>query len=160
MRAAKTFFNWASRPVPGPNEAIDAIYSDAERDGDMAAARAAFVRFTALEAAYDPALVDTYADDGVVVERTIENGAERRVREVPLKRYKALLTQALSVSRKAREVSTHADIKVDRIAPGWVIIRSRRAYTHARAPAPYEVTLRREPDGAWRIVKEVATLIL
>ena len=127
---------------------------------DIAAARAAFAQFVKLEAAHDPALVDMYAEDGVVVERMIEAGVEKPAREFPLQRYKASLARALTVSRKANETSTHRAVTLEWVAAGWVLVRSIRAYTHSRAPAPYEALLKREADGCWRVAKEIATLVL
>jgi hypothetical protein len=132
--------------------------ADAKRD--LREARAAFARFIALEAAHDPALLELYADDGVVIERWIEGGVEKPAREVPLRRYKEKLAQALAVSRKAGEASRHSDISYERVAPGWVIVRSWRDYTHSRALAPYEAILKREPDGHWRVTKEIAAVVL
>lgn len=126
---------------------------------DVAAARFAFERLIALEAAYDPQLAHAYSDEGLVIERIIQNGRERR-REIPMRRYRAALPYALMLSARAKERSVHADVALQRIAPGWVSIRSRRTSTQSRAPGPYEAVFRREGDGRWRIVKELATLVL
>ncbi len=139
-------------PIPAPH--------NPGREQDLIEARAAFERFLALEAGHDPALVNAYAEDGMVIERVIEKGVERPTREFPLRRYKALLAQALAVSAKAQEASSHRGVSYERLAPGWVLVRSIRFYTHDRGPAPYEATLKREADGVWRVTKEVATLIL
>jgi hypothetical protein len=149
-----------------PAAAFDAARSllsprpDAARDREVAAARSAFETFLALEAAHDPALVDLYAEDGVVIERVIDAGVERPAREFPLRRYKASLARALAVSRKANETSSHRAVSYEWVSTGWVMVRSIRAYTHSRAPAPYEAMLRRETDGCWRVAKEIAIVML
>ena len=130
------------------------------RDADLRAARAAFERFIALEAAHDPALTMLYAEDGVVIEQIVERGVERPAREFPLKRYKAALRNSLALSAKARETSVHRGVSYEWLSPGWVQVRSIRTYTHARSPAPYEALLKREDDGCWRVTKEIATVIL
>jgi hypothetical protein len=130
------------------------------READLREARAAFERFVALEAAHDPALAALYADDGVVIEQVIERGIERPAREFPLQRYKAALCETLAISAKAREASSHRGVSYEWLSPGWVKVRSIRAYTHARGPAPYEALLKREADGCWRVAKEIATIIL
>lgn len=127
---------------------------------DVAAARFVFERLIALEAAYDPALAALYSDDGLVIERIVQNGRERRRREIPMRRYRAALPYALLLSSRAKERSAHADMALQRIAPGWVSLRSQRTSTQSRAPGPYEMIVRKESDGAWRIVKETATLVL
>ena len=139
-------------PQRGQEEAV------AERD--LREAREAFAAFIALEAAHDPAVVDSYAEDGVVIERWVEDGCERPSRELPLKRYKEMLTEALQISRKAGEHSTHRRVTFQHVAPGWVVVRSQRDYTHSRAQAPYEAVLKREADGRWRVTKEVATIVM
>ena len=132
----------------------------AEFDRDLREARDAFERFAALEAAHDPALVDLYADEGVVIERWFEDGYERTPREYQLSRYKELLIQSLSISRKANEHSQHRHVSYERVAPGWVVVRSQRDYTHSRARAPYQAVLHRGGDGRWRVTKEIATIVL
>ncbi len=145
--------------VIDPENPADAIFTDAAHDLDLAAAREAFTRLVALEAAYDPALAECYADDGVVIENTEEKGARKRTREMPIRRYKAQLKEALAASRQARIASSHSEIRIERLGPGWAVVRSLRACTQSRAPAPHEVTFRRDGDGVWRVVKEVATLV-
>lgn len=141
-------------------EAQDVIADDSDRQADIEAARALFTRLTELEAAYDPAVAELYADDGVVIEKTIEMGVEKRAREIPMRKYKAVLGHALRVSQRAQESSSHSHVSAKRVAPGWVIVRSLRRSTKSRSEAPYEILVRREGDGAWRIVKETASLIV
>jgi hypothetical protein len=144
----KTFWAGAkparSKPAPGK---------------DLDAARALFRRLKALERAYDPALASLYADDGVIIERTVENGVERRQREAPMSRYKATLPEALRVSKLAREHAVHARVEALHLAPGRVVVRSQRRSSQSRKAAPYEIEVCRGEDGVWRIVKEVATLV-
>ena len=127
---------------------------------EMAQAQIVFEQLIALEAAYDARLGELYADDGVVIERTLDQGVVRRTREIPVPRYRAALEASLAFSKKARERSFHTQILADHQGPGWVTVRSMRRSSQARQPAPYEVTLRREPDGNWRIARETATLLL
>lgn len=126
---------------------------------DVRAARAAFDALIALEAAYDPRVAELYADDGVVVEQRIDQGQARPAREIPMRRYKAALAQALAISAKAREQASHEGVEAIAIAPGWVRIRSMRRSSQSRAAAPYEAVLRRMEDGAWKVVKEIAVLV-
>lgn len=127
---------------------------------EIEAARAVFALFVELEAKFDPAVVDLYADDGIVIERHQIDGVERRAREIPMKRYKAVLARALAKPNHAPEVAIHAQVQFERIAPGWVSVRTVRRSSASRAAAPYELLLRRGGDGAWRIVKEAATVAL
>lgn len=124
---------------------------------ELSEAREVFDRLVALEAAYDPRLADLYAPDAVMVETTLERGVVRRSREIPAERYCACLPEALENSRKAGATSSHANILAHHLAPGWVAIRTLRSSSLARAPAPYEVILRREPIG-WRIARETAAV--
>lgn len=127
---------------------------------EMAQAQVVFEQLIALEAAYDARLGALYAEDGVVIERTMDQGIVRRTREIPVARYLAVLEASLAFSKKARERSFHSQIFADHQGPGWVAVRSMRRSSQARQPAPYEVMLRREPDGNWRIARETATLLL
>jgi len=127
---------------------------------EVAQARAVFDRLVALEAAYDCALGDLYAEDGLVVETVVENGAPRRIHEIPASRYRAHLAKALDFARKADERFSHSDISLQHLGPGWVSVRSLRRSTRGRAPGPYELLIRRCADGAWRICKESATRVI
>lgn len=161
MRRARDFLTAADEATM-----IDAIADEGGgiMDGgvqdDIAAAENVFSKLAALEASYDPAVAELYADDGVVIERMVEAGVEKRVREIPVRRYRALLAQAMAASAKARLRSSHSQIQTRRIAPGWVLVRSLRDTSHARAPSQHEILVRREPSGDWRIVKETATIVL
>jgi ketosteroid isomerase-like protein len=142
--------------LPGAKEAR------AQREAaarDIAEALAAFDALVALETAYDPRAADLYADDGVVVERRIEGGAERAPKEIPMRRYKATLPLALKISAKARETAIHEAVEAQAMAPGWVRLRSHRRSSQSREAAPYEAVLRRMEDGCWRVVKEIAVLV-
>lgn len=143
--------------------ALKPFRDDAEEAAEAAeieAARVVFAQFVALEAAFDPAVIELYADDGIVIERQHVGGVERRAREIPMKRYKAVLARALSKPNHAPEMASHAQVQLERIAPGWVSVRTVRRSSASRAAAPYELLLRRGGDGAWRIVKEAATVAL
>lgn len=128
--------------------------------GEIDAAMATFDRFVALERAFDASVADLYADDGIVIERIIADGVERRAREIPMQRYKAALARALRAHAHAPEVASHSQVRAERIAPGWVSVRTLRRSSASRAAAPYELLLRRGGDGVWRIVKEMATVAL
>lgn len=127
---------------------------------EVAQAREVFDRLVALEAAYDTALAELYAEDGLVVETLMENGAPRRTREIPAQKYRAHLPGALDFARKAGECFSHSDVCLQHLGPGWVAVRSLRCSTRGRAPGPYELLIRRCADGAWRISKESATRVL
>ena len=127
---------------------------------DLAAARATFDRFVELEAAFDPRVAELYADDGIVIERVEVEGVERRTREIPMRRYKALIAAAFADHRHAPETATHSQIRLERFAPGWVRVRTLRRSSASRAASDYEIVVRAGSDGVWRIVKETATLAL
>lgn len=128
---------------------------------EMAQARAVFERLVSLEAEYDPALGDLYSEDGVIVETRDEPGNPvRRNREIPARRYRAALPTALGLAAKAGERFSHDDVSVQHLGPGWVAVRTLRSSSRARRAGPYELLIRRDADGAWRICKETATLVL
>lgn len=127
---------------------------------EMAQARAVFERLVSLEADYDPALGELYSEDGVIVESRTEAGSVRRDREIPARRYRAALPGALTLAQKAGERFSHQDVSVQHLGPGWVAVRTLRSSSRARRAGPYELVIRRDPDGAWRICKETATLML
>lgn len=127
---------------------------------DLAEAKAVFDRLVALEAAYDPALGDLYAEDAILIETTVENGTVRRTTELPARRYKAHLPDAMAFAQKVGEQFVHSDTCLDHMEPGWVAVRSLRGSRLGRAPGTYQLIIRRCPDGAWRICKETATRIV
>jgi len=146
----------ALRPFPADARRDD----DREELAELADGATTFARFVDLERAFDPAVIELYADDGLVIERIEHSGVERRAREIPMRRYKAALAHALARRAHAPETAAHADIRYERIAPGWVRVRSLRRSSASRAPADYELVLRKSNDGAWRIVKEIAVVAL
>jgi len=150
---AMSLARFSANPFRGPQDA-------GEAEAEISAARAAFDRFVELESAFDPAVVDLYADDGIVIERMEVGGVERRAREIPMRRYKAALGRALADHNHAPESASHSQIRMERIAPGWVSVRTLRRSTASRAAAPYELVLRLGADGTWRIVKEMAVVAL
>jgi hypothetical protein len=74
-------------------------------------------------------------------------------------RYKATLDETLRLSRLAKECAVHEQVKTIHLAPGRVLLSTQRRSSQSRTAAPYEIEIERGPDGRWRIVKEIATLV-
>jgi hypothetical protein len=82
-------------------------------------------RYIALEAAFDPAVADLYADDAVIRNRRTYPTGEVREATVPAAQYKAWIARR---SRSPRRRTTSAAIPA-------VSTRRRRARADCRAPA-------------------------
>jgi len=65
-------------------------------------------RYVALEAAFDPAIADLYADDAVIRNRRTYPTGEVREATVPAAQYKVLIRQAIPLARAKNDISRYS----------------------------------------------------
>lgn len=135
----------------GPLAAADA----APGTDRVAAARAVFEKYVALEHAFDPTLADMYADTAVIRnKRTYPSGNVRDV-SFPAPQYKALIRKAMPQARAHKDVSTYS--KVNAVAEGDAVrITASRFSELKQYSSPLSLLLRKGDNGRWLIVEELS----
>ena len=110
-------------------------------------------RYVALEAAFDPAVADLYADDAVIRNRRTYPTGEVREATVPATQYKALIRQAIPLAKAKNDLSRYSGCTYTAAEPR-VRIACARFSTLKDYTAPISLLVGPGPDGAWLIFEE------
>jgi len=117
-------------------------------------AEALFDRYVDLEHAFDPALVDLYADEARIEHRLIVAGQRPIVRTWSGKQYKDLLRGALAKAKETRQDLNYYTA-VDYLQQGSrVRIKAMRYAELQKVVSPLELLVGPDRSGAWRIYEE------
>lgn len=112
-------------------------------------------RYVALEAAFDPAVADLYADDAVIRNRRTYPTGEVREATVPAAQYKLLVRQAIPLAKEKNDVSRYSGCTYAAEAARVRIVCARfsvlKNYT-----APISVLVGPGPGGGWLIFEELS----
>jgi hypothetical protein len=131
----------------------------AEAQGLSADARAKaeqiWTRYVALEAAFDPAVADLYADDAVIRNRRTYPTGEVREVTVPAAQYKLLVRQAIPLAKARNDISRYSSCTYSAAAERVRVVCARfsvlKNYT-----APISLLVGPGPTGAWLIFEELS----
>jgi hypothetical protein len=119
-------------------------------------AEALFARYIDLEHAFDPALVDLYADNARIESRIIVVGRPPTVRTWSGAQYKELLRRALQKA-KEKKLDLNYYSAVNYLAEGGrVRIKAMRYAELQKAVSPVELLVGPDASGAWRIFEELS----
>jgi len=110
-------------------------------------------RYIALEAAFDPAVADLYADDAVIRNRRTYPTGEVREVTVPAAQYKALIRQAIPLAKAQNDISRYSGC-VYTAAGARVRMACARFSTLKNYTSPITLLAGPGPDGAWLIFEE------
>ena len=110
-------------------------------------------RYVALEAAFDPAVADLYADDAVIRNRRTYPTGEVREVTVPAAQYKALIRQAIPLAKAQNDISRYSGCVYTAAAPR-VRIACARFSTLKNYTSPITLLVGPGPDGGWLIFEE------
>ena len=110
-------------------------------------------RYIALEAAFDPAVADLYADDAVIRNRRTYPTGEVREATVPVAQYKALIRQAIPLAKAQNDISRYSGCVYTAAGPR-VRIACARFSTLKNYTSPITLLVGPGPDGAWLIFEE------
>ena len=112
-------------------------------------------RYVALEAAFDPAVADLYADDAVIRNRRTYPTGEVREAVVPAAQYKLLVRQAIPLARARNDVSRYSGCTYAAEGARVRVVCARfselKGYT-----SPISVLGGPGPAGAWLIFEELS----
>jgi hypothetical protein len=112
-------------------------------------------RYVALEAAFDPAVADLYADDAVIRNRRTYPTGEVREATVPAAQYKLLVRQAIPLAKARSDISRYSGCTYAADGPRVRIVCARfsvlKNYT-----APISLLVGPGPAGTWLIFEELS----
>ena len=112
-------------------------------------------RYVALEAAFDPAVADLYADDAVIRNRRTYPTGEVREATVPAAQYKVLVRTAIPIARARNDISRYSGCAYT--AEGArVRVACARFSTLKNYTSPISVLVGPGPTGAWLIFEEIS----
>ncbi|NIX11202.1 MAG: hypothetical protein GWN05_06590 [Gammaproteobacteria bacterium] len=118
------------------------------------AAEALFVRYQALERAFDPAITELYSDQAIIYLSAPTATGRMQSFEVPAEIYTGLLRQTLHQARARGDYNRYRDVKYVPVDAG-VRIRGIRHSVWRGYDSPFSMLVVRRPDGRWVVVEEV-----
>jgi hypothetical protein len=137
----------SAAPSAAPAEATGAARKNAET---------LFTRYIDLEHAFDPALVDLYADEAKIQSRVIVPGRPATVRTWSGAQYKDLLRRALAKAKEKRQDLNYYSA-VNYVREGSrVRIKAMRYAELQKAVSPVELLVGPNAAGTWRIFEELS----
>jgi hypothetical protein len=112
-------------------------------------------RYVALEAAFDPAVADLYADDAVIRNRRTYPTGEVREATVPAAQYKQLVRAAIPLAKARNDISRYSGCTYAADAARVRIVCARfsvlKNYT-----SPISLLVGPGPSGSWLIFEELS----
>ena len=121
----------------------------------LEAARDLFQRYTSLWAAFDPAVVDLYADDAVIRNhRTYPDGRVQE-RSLPAPVYKNIVAEAMPLARERGDRSEYSDVTYT-IEGDGVRVEAQRYSVLKDYTSPLSLLLKPDADGTWYIAEEIS----
>jgi hypothetical protein len=112
-------------------------------------------RYVALEAAFDPAVADLYADDAVIRNRRTYPTGEVREATVPAAQYRLLVKQAIPIARARNDISRYSNCTYTP-AGARVRIACARFSVLKNYTSPISLTVGPGPSGGWLIFEELS----
>jgi hypothetical protein len=112
-------------------------------------------RYVALEAAFDPAVADLYADDAVIRNRRTYPTGEVREATVPAAQYKVLVRQAIPLARARNDISRYSGCTYAAEA-ARVRVACARFSTLKNYTSPISLLVGPGPAGGWLIFEETS----
>jgi hypothetical protein len=122
---------------------------------DFKPARALFERYVTLEAKFDPAVADLYADDALIRNTRRYPDGQVKTIELPAPQYKALVVTAMPLAKAKNDRSRYT--KVTYAAEGAnVRIRARRYSLLKKYTSPVSLLVGPGEDGTWVVREEIS----
>lgn len=122
-----------------------------------AEARAVFDQYVALEAGFDPAVADLYADDAVIrnTRRQVDGTSETRT--LPARTYKELIRTAMPMAKVRGDSNRYSSVRT-RMEKGGVRVTASRYSNLKRNETPLSLLIAQR-GGRWLIVEEISESI-
>jgi hypothetical protein len=133
--------------------ALVSLAAAQELSGDARArAEQLWARYVALDAAFDPAVADLYADDAVIRDRRLHATGSDEV-SVPGALYKTLLRRAISTAKARNAVNQYSDCSYAAVRTRVRIVCTRFSALKG-STSPVSLLVGPGPSGEWRIFEE------
>lgn len=116
-------------------------------------ARALFERFVQLNEAFDPAIIDLYADTAKISNRRVFPDGTSREMAMPAPSYKALLRRVLPEAKANNDVDRYSDVRYT-LEGDNVRITATRYSVMKDYSAPHTLLVGPDSDGTWRVLEE------
>jgi hypothetical protein len=118
-------------------------------------AKKCFDRYVALEAAFDPAAADLYADDAKIQNTRTYPTGQKRVQTIPAPAYKALIRQAMPLAKQRGDTNTYSEIKFTQEGDKVRVTASR--YSNLKKySSPLSLLVGPNKEGVWLIYEELS----
>ena len=118
-------------------------------------AQALFQQYTSLEAAFDPAIADLYADDALIRnKRTYPDGQVREL-TLPATQYKALMRNVMPLAKAKGDRSTYSQVTYAEEG-GGVRIKANRYSRMKHYESPIAILVAPDASGHWLIREELS----
>ncbi len=116
-------------------------------------ARALFEQFVRLTEAFDPAVIDLYAETAKISNRRIFPDGTSREMSMPAPSYKTLLRQVLPVAKEQNDLDRYSEVRYT-VEGDKVRITAKRYSVMKDYSAPHTLLVGPDTDGTWRILEE------
>jgi hypothetical protein len=118
-------------------------------------AKSLFERYGALEAAFDPAVADLYADDALIKNKRTYPTGEVRELTMPAKQYKQLVRQSMPIAKARGDYSKYSDVTYAEEGSG-VRIAAKRYSVLKQYSSPLSLLVTPDETGKWSIREELS----
>lgn len=118
-------------------------------------AQAVFKRYSSLEAAFDPAIADLYADDALIKNRRVYPDGTVRELVMPAHRYKQMLRTVMPLAKARGDYSTYSKVSFSREGEG-VRVTANRFSVLKKYQSPLSLLFIRSSSGVWLIHEELS----
>lgn len=137
-----------SSPCPAPGS----LSTDSEPVVDVAGARSFFIRFAEMENDFDPALLDSYADNAVIKVTRVDEHGKSVIDERSIADYRTEQVKTLPLAKQKLDSHQYSDIKVEPGKNGRAMVSGKRISALTKTSTPFYVVVK--PTGhEWKIVE-------
>jgi hypothetical protein len=127
----------------------------AQDERSIAAARAMFDKYVALERAFDPAMAGLYASDAVIRnKRTYPTGQVREI-TLPATQYKQLIRQAMPLAKQRGDTNRYSECEYSPEGER-VRIKCTRYSELKKYSSPMSLLVGPGPKGDWLVFEEIS----
>lgn len=121
----------------------------------IAEAKRLFNSYSSIEAAFDPAVADLYADNAVIRNKRIYPDGQVRELSIPAPQYKQLIKDAMPLAKARNDYSTYSEVKY-KVEGMGVRIMARRFSVMKQYTSPLSILVAPDSSGKWLIREELS----
>jgi hypothetical protein len=118
-------------------------------------ARSLFQRYSSLEADFNPAVADLYADDALIKNKRIYPTGQVRELTIPAVQYKALVRNSMSLAKSRGDFSTYSQVSYSDERDG-IRVKAVRYSVLKKYESPLALLVAPDAHGKWLIREEIS----